>query len=173
MKRRKFIKSILATSTILLGGVAAFQWSLQANLEYLDEIETDFLTADDQLLLNVLIPVMLAGNGVSPDLKTSIGNIDQVIIRLPMRTQIELRELFDLLTSALGRLVLAGIWLNWQQTDSNKISKFLTEWRESSLSLLQQAYVGLHQLIIGSVYAEPQHWPAIGYPGPPNINRLN
>ncbi|NQY65641.1 MAG: hypothetical protein HRT38_18430 [Alteromonadaceae bacterium] len=169
MNRRFFLKSIIGTSITLLGGVTAFQWYQNNSIEYPKNLPTKFLTQDDQLLITILVPVMLGDLLVSPDLDSSIVNIDEAIIRLPLRTQAELRELFDLLGSSIGRMVLAGVWLSWQKAAPNQISAFLTDWRESNLSLLQQAYTGLHQLMISSVYAEPQHWEAIGYPGPPKL----
>ena len=169
MNRRFFLKSIVGTSITLLGGVTAFQWYQQNSLDFDKNIATTFLTQDDQLLISILIPVMLGDLSATPDIDTSIVNIDQAIIRLPFRTQAELRELFDLLGSSIGRMMLAGVWLNWQKAAPEQISAFLTDWRESNLSLLQQAYNGLHQLMISSVYAEPEHWQAIGYPGPPKL----
>ncbi len=170
MNRRKLLKSLIGTSVTLLGGITAFQCYQQASLDYsenwLDELSTQFLNSDDKLVLGVFIPVMVGQLTVQPDLKTSVLNIDNAIIRLPYRTQTELRELFDILSSGVGRLMLAGVWLNWQSAGSKDVVAFLSEWRESQLALLQQAYVGLHQLIIGSVYAESAHWEAIGYPGP-------
>ena len=50
-----------------------------------------------------------------------------------------------------------------------KFSLF-NDWREHHLSVLQQAYVGLHQLIYGAIYAETDTWPDIGYPGPPRFS---
>ncbi|NQY33510.1 MAG: hypothetical protein HRT37_00800 [Alteromonadaceae bacterium] len=169
MNRRFFLKSVIGTSITLLGGITAFQWYQNNSLEYPENLPTKFLNQDDQLLITILVPVMLGDLLHTPDLDTSIVNIDETIIRLPLRTQAELRELFDLLGSSIGRLVLAGVWLNWQQAGAKQISAFLTDWRESNLSLLQQAYTGLHQLMISSVYAEPKHWEAIGYPGPPKL----
>ena len=171
MNRRELIKSLIGTSVTILGGITAFQFYQQALLEYphiLSEKEftTFFLNSEDRLVLAVFIPVMVGQLKVDPDLKLSILNIDNAIIRLPYRTQTELRELFDLLGSGIGRLLLAGVWLNWQKAGSKEVISFLSDWRESHLALLQQAYVGLHQLIIGSVYAESEHWQAIGYPGP-------
>ncbi len=177
MKRRDFIKSSLALSLVSLGGVSAFQLYQQSLLEYPEKEDFDyqFLNADDRLLLLVLIPVFLTqiDKDSKQDLQPIMQNIDQAIQQLAVRTQQELRELFDLLTSAFGRLLLAQLWLNWQATKPHKLEQFLTEWRESSLDLLQIAYKGLHKLIIGSAYAEERLWSDIGYPGPPEISLEN
>jgi len=136
-------------------------------MDFSFQLETEFLTGDDQLLLAVLIPVMVGDLSTEPDMKHTLLNIDNAAILLPQRTQTELRQLFDLLGSAVGRLLLAGLWLNWQRSDAKKVSQFLHDWRESQLELLQRAYIGLRQIIIGSVYSEVSQWSAIGYPGAP------
>lgn len=169
MKRRTFIKSTLGSAVFALGGVAAFQYYQQSKLSFSVEAPTRYLNLDDQLLLSVLIPVFAGELANQPKIQQVIINIDSAIVRLPEGTQVELRELFDLLTSAMGRLLLAGVWLNWQRASRQDLDVFLTGWRESSLSLLQQGYLGLHQLISGSVYAESDTWGESGYPGPPKI----
>jgi hypothetical protein len=35
--------------------------------------------------------------------------------------------------------------------------------------LLQQGYQALHDLVLAAWYARPDSWPAIGYPGPPEV----
>ncbi len=169
MKRRKFIHSALAFSAFSIAGVSGFQAFQQSQLDYQNQISTQFLSQDDQLVLSVLIPVFCNGMPNSIDINKTIINIDEAISRLPYNTQDELNELFLLLGSAIGRTVLAGVWLNWQKAGKTEVNEFLVSWRSHSLSLLQQAYVGLHQLIIGSVYAEREHWSSIGYPGNPQL----
>ncbi|MDQ7050231.1 MAG: hypothetical protein Q9M92_12125 [Enterobacterales bacterium] len=184
MKRRSFVKNTLATSVFALGGVSAFQFYQQSLLSYpksdnssAERFNYQFLNADDRLVLTVLIPVMVSNLSNLAETAQSNSNIDlinqnidQAIAQLALRTQKELRDLFDLLDSAFGRVVLAQVWLNWQSAGSKKVDQFFTEWRDSSLELLQIAYKGLHKLIIGSAYAEDFLWPAIGYPGPPQLS---
>ena len=170
MKRRKLLKTLLAGSVFGLGGVTAFQWYQQSNIETHQFFKGAFLSEDDQTLLSVFVPVIAASMPDKPDLKTAIYNIDQTISLLPLRTQAELRELLDLLASGFGRLVIAGVWLSWQSSSQDSVHQFLQDWREHTLQLLQQAYVGLHQLITGAIYAEQESWEAIGYPGPLKIS---
>ena len=169
MKRRLFVKSVVAGSVALLGGVSAFQYYQQSSLEYPENLTAEHLTADDILILSVLIPVIVGDMKTPPDIAQTIDNIDQAFARSPKRTQNEIRELFDLLGSVFGRFILGGMWLNWQKSDQAQVSAFLSDWREHHLSLIQEAYIGLRLLITGSVYSEPVHWDAIGYPGPPRL----
>jgi hypothetical protein len=169
MKRRQLIKGLLAASVASLGGVAAFQYYQQGQLEISRLVDSEFLTLDDQMLLAVLIPVFATSMATPPKINKTIDNIDQAITRLPLRTQGELRELFDMLNGGFGRMLLAGVWLNWQRASADSIEEFLVNWREHRLDLLQQAYLGLHQLIMGAIYAESEIWSQINYPGPPKL----
>jgi len=167
LKRRHFIRNSLAVSVAALGGVAALQLYQQAQLDYSKTVDLEFLSKDDQVLLSVLIPVFSSSIAVQPPVEQTISNIDNAITLLPLRTQDELRQLFDSLTSSLGRLFLAQVWLNWQATEVEQVNRFLDDMREHSIALLQDAYVGLHKMIFGAIYAEAVSWEAIGYPGPP------
>jgi len=189
MKRRSLLKNIVSVSVLSLGGVAALQYYQQSQLRPAkpDNFDYLFLTEQDRIVLEVLIPVFVAGLSLNdiasinkvPINKASINkvsinkvtqNIDSAIVRLPIRTQVELRELFELLASAFGRLMLANVWLNWQSASAESVDEFLAEWRDSRIDLLKIAYKGLHKLIVGSVYAEQAVWSAIGYAGPPQIS---
>jgi len=173
MNRRKFIRNIVSTSILSLGGISAYQYYQQTQLvpPKKDDFNYKFLTENDRVLLEVITPVFLSGMSYQQSVKLNIifQNIDSAIIRLSMQTQEELRDLFNLLASAFGRLTLANIWLNWQSASSESVDLFLTEWRDSHLDLLQTAYRGLHKLIIGSVYSEEHSWSTIGYAGSPKI----
>jgi len=173
MKRRSFLKNTISASVISLGGITAFQFYQQSQLEMPDVRGKTFtfLTEPDLIVLQVLVPVFVTGLALNKNSTVNVilENIDQAIIRLPIRTQTELRELFDLLGSALGRVMLANVWLNWQKASSESVAKFLTEWRNSRMDLLKIAYKGLHKLIIGSVYSEAHNWSQLGYSGPPQF----
>ncbi len=44
--------------------------------------------------------------------------------------------------------------------------QLLTSWRDSYLTLLQQAYNGLRELLLAAYYGQPQHWQALAYQAP-------
>ena len=171
MKRRDFIKSSLGGITLVFGGVASYQLYLESQTLPFEKTKALFLSEGDQMVLSVLIPVLLNGATGKVDLVKCIQNIDAAIVRLPEKTQQELRQLFDLLGSMFGRLIIAGVWQNWQMASNQSLNEFLSSWRNSSLELLQQAYLGLHKLIIGSFYSEQSSWASLGYPGPLNIQK--
>jgi len=173
MKRRSFLKNTISTTLLSLGGVAAFQFYQQSKLipPQDDKFEYRFLTQDDRLLLEIIVPIFVAGLDLSKhtDLATIIQNIESTILRISIKSQSELRELLDLLATGFGRLMFANVWLNWQSASSDSLQGFILDWRDSRLELLKIAYRGLHKIIIGSVYAEANHWHKIGYSGPPEI----
>jgi len=176
MERRTILKSVAASCVLGLGGVGAYQFYLQSkNTAPIDsKYAYQFLTEDDRVLLDVLIPVLLSDSQESKRSNTEhiCQNIDAAIIRLSVQTQVELRELFTLLGSVFGRLLVAQVWLNWSAAGAKSVDSFLLSWRESSLELLQIAYKGLHKLVIGSFYSERASWQSIGYSGPPKIQAI-
>ncbi|HRE15769.1 MAG TPA: hypothetical protein PLW86_01710, partial [Rhodocyclaceae bacterium] len=128
-----------------------------------------------QQVLMAITNTMLQG-ALPPDagarqqaIARTVGNINATIAGLPLATQAELDQLFGLLTNSLGRMTLAGIWSSWESASVESISAFLDAWRHSRFNLLRSAYNGLHDLTLGAWYAEPDSWPAIGYPGPPKV----
>ena len=173
MKRRRFLKNTISTTLLSLGGVSAFQFYQQSKLMLPqdEQFEYRFLTQEDRLLLEIIVPIFVTGLNLSKNaaLSTIIHNIDSTIVRISIKSQSELRELFDLLGTGFGRLMIANVWLNWQSASSDSLQEFISGWRNSRLELLKIAYRGLHKLIIGSVYAEASQWQEIGYPGPPSI----
>jgi hypothetical protein len=174
MNRRTLLKNAFGATLLSLGGVSAYQVYRQSLNQQTVHTEESlvFLTNDDVIVLQALIPVLLATRLTDSTISLAqiVNNMDAAIIRLPLSTQAELRELFDLLGNMLGRLLVANVWLNWSDADSKSIDTFLSDWRNSHLDLLQIAYKGLHKLIVGSFYSERGSWQAIDYPGPPLIS---
>eukprot|EP01030_Chromulinospumella_sphaerica_P009081 gene9081-8893_t len=78
----------------------------------------------------------------------------------------EVQDLFGLLALAPARRLLAGVSASWEQAEPAEVADFLQSWRSHRLAMLQTAYLALHDLVLGSWYADPSSWAAIGYPGP-------
>ena len=81
-------------------------------------------------------------------------------------TQAELSQLLALLSSAPGRLGLAGLRADWPAATPQEVQQALREMRTSGLALRQQAYHALRDLTNAAYYADPQTWSLMGYPGP-------
>jgi hypothetical protein len=171
--RRTFLKAGVAGSALLLLN----RWLPPARAAEPAGTARVFtnLTDADAAALARIVPVMLAGALPQDhgERNAAIGEIilgvDLTIGYQPPHVRSEIRDLFGLLTRAVTRALIAGIWTSWEKTSDQDIQAFLASWRNSRLAMLRSAYIGLNNLIVGSWYADPKSWPRIGYPGPPKI----
>lgn len=123
-------------------------------------------------VLAAVVPAVL--DGVLPDdpgarrqaIASTIDGVDKAIRGLPLALQGEVKDLFGLLALAPARRWLAGVPDGWDQADAGQVAAWLQRWRSHRLGLLRDAYQALRDLVLGSWYAEPANWAAIGYPGP-------
>lgn len=99
-------------------------------------------------------------------LDAAVAGTELAIAGLPHSMQKELQDLFALLVLSPTRRYLAGLPDDWAQARPQDVATFLQSWRTHRLSMLQGAYLALHDLILGPWYADPANWAAIGYPGP-------
>lgn len=163
LSRRSFLKAgLVGTLTLIVaGGVYRATRS--------PEVPGKFVLDDGaKTILASIIPAMLKGaiNPGSQDLQRAIQSVQDAIAGLPLASQKELQDLFALLALGPSRRFLAGIPDDWPQAKQEDVTSFLQNWRMSRFSLLQSAYHGLHDLILGSWYADESTWAGIGYPGP-------
>jgi hypothetical protein len=130
------------------------------------------LDGEAKAALNAIVPAMLAG--MLPQeaparalaVSATIERVHQAIGGLPLNAQKEVQDLFGLLALAPARRLLTGVSGGWTNASVEQVTSFLQEWRFHRIDMLQTAYHALHDLIIGSWYADPSSWSAIGYPGP-------
>ena len=95
-----------------------------------------------------------------------VGRMETAIAAFPIHTQAELGQLLTLLVSAPGRIGLAGLQTPWNQATVEELHTMFTGMQRSRISLRQQAYLGLHDLIGAAYFSEAQTWTVLGYPGP-------
>lgn len=125
-------------------------------------------------IVGALVPVILAGAlPAEPSRRVAVSRVvdgvDQAVAGLGAAAQEELHQIFALLDLAPARVLLCGLWSPWPQAAEEDVARFLERWRFSSLGLLRAAYAALHDLVLGAWYAREESWPAIGYPGPPEV----
>jgi hypothetical protein len=124
----------------------------------------------DRAVLAAIAPAVLAGTGAaSGSLDAVVGSVDRAVAGLPPHLQREVLQLLALLGSWPGRRWIAGVASPWPQASAAEVAAFLERWRFSRWALLQQGYHALHDLVLAAWYARPDSWPAIGYPGPPEV----
>ena len=126
-------------------------------------------------VLTALIPVVLEGalpakgEARSVLIMRTVTGIENAVAGLSPATQKEIGELFDLLSFAPTRMLVAGVWTPWPEATPEAIGKFLENWRNSRFDLLKSGYAALRDLIFAAWYARPDTWTAIAYPGPPKV----
>lgn len=161
--RRSFLQLGIGSAALLAGFGLAWQ--------YVGRHRTD----DRRQVLRATIPVILDGVLPAADperaqaVETILCEVETAIEGLSPAAQDELRALFLALAAAPSRLLLAGLAVPWNDADADAVNATLQRWRTHRLSLLQLAYHALHDLILGTAYADEARWAAIGYPGPPAL----
>lgn len=163
ISRRTFLKAGLIGTVALATAGGLYRASRHV------ELPGKFvLDSSARSILGAIVPVVLK-DAIDPTpaaLESAISGVRDAIAGLPLTTQKEVQDLFALLSFAPARRFLAGLPDDWPQATPEDIAAFLQRWRVSRLSLLQNAYHALHDLITGSWYGNESSWAAIGYPGP-------
>jgi hypothetical protein len=137
----------------------------------------DFLNEKDRAALGAIAPVLLAGAlpAQTPEREGALAEvligIDRAFAGLPPASQAEVRQLLDLLGFAPARGLLMGIWRRWENAAPADVEQFLQSWRTSRIELFRVGYLALHEVTMVAWYANPRAWPAMGYAGPPEIDR--
>jgi hypothetical protein len=110
------------------------------------------------------------GEPLQAALEGLLQRIDGVVAALPPHAQSELSQLLALLSSAAGRRALAGLDDPWAVASVPDIQQALQAMRVSRISLRQQAYQALHDIVGGAYFSDPRTWNLLGYPGPLKIS---
>ncbi|MES2319460.1 MAG: twin-arginine translocation signal domain-containing protein [Pseudomonadota bacterium] len=165
--RRTFLKvGALAALTLAAGG-GIYRYTHPPGPQ-----QRFLLDGEAKAALDAIIPAMLAGAlpteapARAAAINATTGRVHLAILGLPLNAQKEVQDLFGLLALAPARRMLTGVSGRWSQATDTQVGIFLQEWRFHRLGMLQTAYHALHDLIIGSWYADPASWAGIGYPGP-------
>ncbi|MCX7892561.1 MAG: hypothetical protein N2544_09400 [Burkholderiales bacterium] len=170
MRRRTFLKAGVA-GTVLLAGAARIP---AAAARAADSMAARGLSSADRVVVAAIAPVMLAGALPAGEAKAKavasvVDGVSQAVAGMPPATRRELGELFMLLDLAPTRRLVAGVSRPWPEASVGEIAAFLQAWRMSRLALLQSGYHALHDLIVAAWYAQPESWPPLAYPGPPEV----
>jgi hypothetical protein len=134
-----------------------------------------WLQQGDLDLLQAIVPVVLAG--ALPDSKEDraqaineiITGFDISISYFPSVVRAEIRQLLWLLEFPITRSLFTGVWSAWGTASEAEITDFLESWQFSRFDLFRVGYTALHDLLVGSWYANPRSWSRIHYPGPPAL----
>jgi hypothetical protein len=98
--------------------------------------------------------------------------IDALVANLPPHAQDELSQLLALLACAPGRRAFAGLDASWEDASIPQLQQALDSMRLSSLSLKQQGYQALHDIVGAAYFSDAGTWSLLGYPGPTPIQNI-
>jgi hypothetical protein len=172
--RRRLIFAGIA-GTVLLGLARMVERpSGPANVEAQHAIGV--LSADGVDVMRTLAPALLAGAlprdpaARARALDDTLAGIAKAIEGLAPIAREELTSLFALLAWAPLRWALGGSLASLRAMTAADADAFLETLRASRWSRKRAAYDALHQITFAAWYANPLSWPAIGYPGPPELS---
>ena len=168
MQRRSLLKLGLGSAVLLAaagGAVVLLQPGLPGGK--LSEGARDVFTAVGRAFLAGSLPADPGANQIA--INGLLSRVNDLVAALPSHAQAELSQLLGLLATAAGRRGLAGLSTPWTQASVADVQTALQSMRVSSVSLRQQAYQALHDIVGGAYFADTSTWSALGYPGPLKI----
>jgi hypothetical protein len=145
------------------GAVALLQPGLQKGV----------LTERSRLILSRVAEAIIADAWPDEASLPRAAALDALLLRVnaqiagtPDQVQAELSQLLTIMDSAPGRRALVGINSTWDAVGTTELATALQSMRVSRISLRQQAYQGLHDLVYASYFSGKEAWQVLGYPGP-------
>jgi hypothetical protein len=128
--------------------------------------------ADRARVMGAVVPSILDGALPEPAderaaaVRRCVGGVGVAVSQLAPASRRELARLFALLAAPPGRRLLAGVRADWPDATPAEVAAFLEDWRLHRVALFRAGYGAMHDLVLGSWYADPASWSAIGYGGP-------
>lgn len=167
MRRRSLLTlGVFSAALLALGGgsLALLQPGVREGA--LSPAGREVFSGVSRALLEGSLP---AGEAMGPALDALLARIDGLVASLPPHSRGELSQLLALLASAPGRRALAGVGEPWRRAPVPQIQQGLNAMRLSSISLRQQAYHALHEIVGSAYFSHPETWGQLAYPGPLKI----
>ncbi|HSV52481.1 MAG TPA: hypothetical protein VLJ57_10210 [Burkholderiaceae bacterium] len=168
MQRRNLLKLGLASAAVLglAGGAAAL---LEPGLQSgkLSSAGRTVFAAVGRAVLDGSLPSDSGAARIA--LLGMLDRVDALTLMLPPHAQAELSQLLALLDTAAGRWGVAGLARGWPDASVAEIQAALQSMRTSTLTLRQQAYQALHDIVGAAYFSHASAWPMLGYPGPLKI----
>lgn len=115
-----------------------------------------------------------AGSGTSWPSATDVdcaGKADALLAACHPSIGRDFRRLLGLFESAAFGLVVHGRPTRCSRLGAAGRAARLSAWRRSRLTLLRTGALALTRLAHATYYSSPEVYPAIGYPGPPEVAR--
>lgn len=172
MQRRTLLRLGIASAAILSlagGALAVLQPGLQGGR--LSPGSRDVFMGAGRAILDGTLPADLPATVGARQIALAgmLDRVEVLVASLPLHAQAELSQLLALLATAGGRRTIAGLPADWNAASVAQIQNALQDMRTSSISLRQQAYHALHDIVGGAYFSDAGTWTLLGYPGPLKI----
>jgi hypothetical protein len=169
MQRRTLLKLGMGSAVVLGiagGAIALLQPGLQQGA----------LTPRSRLILSRIADAIIADAWPDGAVLPRASAMDALLLRIntqiagtPDQVQAELSQLLTIMDTIAGRRALVGISSTWGAVGTAELTAALQSMRLSRISLRQQAYQGLHDLVYASYFSGKESWTVLGYPGPVDL----
>ena len=168
MQRRTLLKLGLVSGTVLAlaGGAAMLVQPGLVQRRLTDAGRALFIGVGRAILQGTLPPDPAEQRQA---LEGMADRVDILAQNLPPHVVDELSQLVGLLGSSAGRVALAGLSTGWLEATPEQVMAALNDMRYSRLTLRQQAYQALPEIVGGAYFSEETTWAVVGYPGPQDI----
>ena len=157
LSRRSFLKrSLLAGASLTTIGCSLLTKPVTESEQYTPHsISTRYLSPEGVAILAAIVPVMLAEihRPNEKQIEEVILAIDETLRFMPPHIRNEIELLLSLLNNSFSRILLTGVWSNWQEADCQSVAAFLDDWKSSSINSLRIGYKAIHDLVYGAWYA--------------------
>ncbi|HET7453716.1 MAG TPA: gluconate 2-dehydrogenase subunit 3 family protein [Thermoanaerobaculia bacterium] len=150
------------------GATAAFWWPTRRRrprpgLRVFDEREASILAAVAETILAI------EPGAPTADEVDVVGRVDALLARSPAAVQRELARLLRLFENgATGLLTVTG-WTSFTAAGPARREARLRAWQTSRIAVFRTGFQAMKRLCGAAYYSAPKSWPAVGYPGPPEV----
>ncbi len=175
LTRRQLLRTSLLGGAVLSCASAVVYIGARSDADSAGYLPGEWLLlqANDLPPLRAIIPVVLGSR--LPDapeerarlIEDTLHSADSLLFHSSREIHRQSRQVLDLLSFPLYRVMIAGIARPWPRTSEPDIEEFLSRWANSRLELLQNIVNALVRVIQGAWYALPESGTQAGYPGLP------
>jgi hypothetical protein len=169
MQRRTLLKLGIGSAVVLAvagGSVALLEPGLQQGA----------LTPRSRIILSRVAEAIIADAWPDESTLPRAAAMDALLLRIDEKlagvtdqVSAEFSQLLTILDTAAGRRGLVGISSTWEAVEAAELATALQSMRLSRISLRQQVYQGLHDLVYAANFSGKESWTVLGYPGPVDL----
>lgn len=165
MQRRTLLKLGVGSAVAMsLAGLAVAQWDSPLSQGRLSAASRTIFRSVGAAILDGCIPAAAPARAAALD--GMVQRVEVLIGGLPGATQDELAELLSIVSLAVGRVAVFGLFTPFEEASVAQLQDHLQAMRTSSLGLRQQVYHAFREIVNGAYFADTSSWALMGYSGP-------